>query len=577
VLSDADGLEPDAPLTEQFTTVVLQDGVATMYSAAGNVVNDAVGPGETPTTILSEVAQSLLYWDPNQGPFFSRAVGGAERTVTKRESRDSAGLRLTITEEIVVEPAADAKTSLRSRVRTTEYYRDSRDGLRYLGGQRSTVSLEPDRPTKFDESWSIKRLDGQSDLTAVLDSISDRQVMHKERWKALAQSAVEEAIAKERSVIAGAAAVPQADVGSCTIGHQSVPGRAPHAANAIILQHGIYSDNCTWQRVVPRLDTALAVSRIVSSQTSSFAGIVEQALQLGEGVVNLHPEANPWGPSQYRFAVVGHSQGGLVARTIAGWGEQVAFTWMAGVVTLDTPNEGAKIAEGLSLPVGISALIIGGEATFTYGLLSPVALAASAVAVGFVGPVARVLACPVISPLYCDLLPGSQLLTDMNTFPVTFRRTAIVHDVRRRWAGFRWLGDAVLCNGEVREDTCGPRIVHRVEYMHRSYLWCAAVALWIPFLGDLRERCKRNAAAMNTADVVWNTAVGGPNTSDGFIATPSQWYPGVPHQEQYYYPGAVPSHAGLTRHRLTAGKICVALVGRIAFTRNQGQPCPPHL
>lgn len=433
------------------------------------------------------------------------------------------------------------------------------------------------RPSTFDERWDITSRAGGADLTDLMDTVSVRQAKHGATWKTLAEQAARANgtyhIARPQS-----ASIDAMASSNCTFGTQSVAGADTGQANAIILQHGIFSDNCTWTGVVPRLQPAMAVSRIVTTKTGSLDALNVQAQSMGNDVVALHPEANPWGPSRYRFAIVGHSQGGLVARTIAGWGQEAGFTWISGVVTLDTPNHGAVFADGFNAVNGISAMVLGYETVLTYGFFRPLAVGIATL-FGKAGPLARETACQ-IRQLFCDLRPGSAHLTNLNAAAVTFRRTAIVQDVRRQWSGFRWLKD-VLCDDEVNETTCGPRLVHRVEYLHKSFRNCTKVGAVIgafiaPGAYALMNFCRRNRAQLETTDRVWNDAVAPGRPSDGFIGADQQWYPGVPVAQQYYYAAMTPSHAGLTRHRLTAGKICLALTERMQFQLAPLQSCPAY-
>jgi len=122
--------------------------------------------------------------------------------------------------------------------------------------------------------------------------------------------------------------------------------------------------------------------------------------------------------------------------------------------------------------------------------------------------------------------------------------------------------------------------VHRVEYLYRSYRNCTKVTsvlgAFLPGLWYITYKCVRNRAALETTDRVWNASVAPGRSSDGFIGADQQWYPGVPVSEQYYYAAMTPSHAGLTRHRFTAGKICLALVEQIRVPLAPGKDsCPP--
>ena len=573
VLHSIEPLEPDAPASEQATTAVLENGIGTLYDANGQRFDDWPTDGEAPITVLDELAQEVLSWRPYDGPVFSRVPDGSRRTLVSETRRDSSGFEIrTRVEDLLVVRARGPAEQL--RVRTSERYKRNGKRLAYDGGSRSTTSLDRARPSKYDERWHVATLAGGTDLPAVMDTISAREVKHGAAWKALAEAAARDAGLRHSRFVS---TVTEQSSSGCTKQTQSVPGAVPAAANAIILQHGIKSDNCTWQRVVPGLVPAMNVSRIVTTKTNSFDPLNQQAETAGNSVVALHPEANPWGESRYRFAIVGHSQGGLVGRTLATWAEEENFSWISGVVTLDTPNHGAIFAEGYNAVNGISAMVVGTETVYTYGLLSPLANAISEL-IEFTGPLARRKACDSY-PLFCDLAPGSTYLTNLNAAPVSFHRTAIVQDVRQRWSGFRWLGDGFFCKStEVTEENCGPRLVHRVEYLYRSYRNCTKVTsvlgAFLPGLWYIRDKCVRNRAALETTDRVWNASVAPGRSSDGFIGADQQWYPGVPVSEQYYYAAMTPSHAGLTRHRFTAGKICLALVEQIRVPLAPGASCP---
>lgn len=577
VLHDTEPLEPDAPANEQATTAVLENGVGTLYAANGQVYSDLPAAGESPISVLDEVAQAVLWWNPGSGPQFSRVPDGSERTPISDTWRDSSGFRVRVRVEDL--RLAKARGPLeRIRVRTSERYRQDGKRLVYVGGSRSTVSLDDTRPSEFEERWNVSTLAGGTDLPTVIDTLASRRAKHGAEWAELAEAAARDSKHRHAPFRATTPVEEKASSG-CTLGTQSVAGADPQEVNAIILQHGINSDNCTWQRIVPQLSPAMAASRIVTTHTGSFDALNAQALTLAGSVVALHPESNPYGESRYRFAIVGHSQGGLVARTVAGWAEEAEFSWISGVVTLNTPNHGAIFAQGYNAVTGLSTMLVGAETVFTYGLLSPLVQGAGLLgpAVGLTGPITRTVAC-AIKPLFCDLAPGSAHLTNLNAASVSYRRTAIVQDVRRRWSGFRWMGDSFFCGGEVTDESCGPRLVHRVEYLNRSFRNCAKVSavlgLFVQQLLVLSAGCARNVAALETADRVWNHVVAPSRPSDGFIGADQQWYPGVSASQQYYYAATTPSHAGLTRHRFTAGKICRALVERLQVRLASERPCP---
>lgn len=133
VLHSADPLEPDAPASEQARSAVLENGIGTLYDANGQVFYDTPSVGEAPITVLDELAQAVLWWNPTDGPQFARGADESKRTPVSDTWRDSLAFRIrTRVEDLRIANARGAPEQL--RVRTSERYRRDGTRLRYVGG-----------------------------------------------------------------------------------------------------------------------------------------------------------------------------------------------------------------------------------------------------------------------------------------------------------------------------------------------------------------------------------------------------------------------------------------------------------
>lgn len=551
-----------------------------MLTAAGTPLIDPVGSGEAPATDLAEAAIQLLIGGDGDGNQFLRGAEAPQIAAAPERWRDSAGLRVKESAYSVRLPSKRA-----GGADTVVYVEESQrfvpilGSLEPVGGARVVRRVIGAGIDTTREQWTITTRPGSIRLGQYLDSLRARRKSAGPAWEATAALATARLQSSTRQEPLQAVAQSQAP---CVENRTEVRNGSMPASStprpALLLQHGITSNNCAWAYVAPTLANTMNVAKVVVPSTASLAPLVTQALALGDSVTTALPEANPWGANAYRFTIVAHSQGGLIARTVAHWSQEANLGWMAGVVTLDTPNEGALIAQGLRFPIALGALVAGAVAVPLSGASGPAPIAGLAGTFALGSVALRVEACQQ-STLYCEIKPGSELVTNLNAAPAQFRRTAIVHHVRNRWSGWRWVGDIVDCQGQrVTENCGGPRVARRVESVHHTVLGCAvltgAFGFLFPKLWVATKACAMQAAAMETSDQVWRAMVANHEASDGFIARESQWYPGVPRLEQFEY-SSIASHAGLLRRDLTEGRICRALVLRMQISLPLGSSeCP---
>lgn len=252
------------------------------------------------------------------------------------------------------------------------------------------------------------------------------------------------------------------------------------------------------------------------------------------------------GSGQSNFIVMGHSQGGLIARDVNQRSNFPSPTGLTrGVVTLNCPHQGALLARNSRNAVA-DALAD-----------QIVELAARSRCPSCDGHPGCFIACflaerafrPVINyafdaaiPASTDLIPGSSYLSQLNSAAENFTRVGIEGDADKRWALMRLGGDA-FCFPE--NGLCGGRAIvrfTRISYgifrfleiicLLRLNFQCAA------FWGGIAD-------GMDNVDRFWTrlTTTSSDGT-DGIVQTSSQVYPAA--TARYPILGA-DSHLGATK------------------------------
>jgi pimeloyl-ACP methyl ester carboxylesterase len=121
-------------------------------------------------------------------------------------------------------------------------------------------------------------------------------------------------------------------------------------AQNVVFMHGIFSTSCTWTRMANWLNQDFRFSTEMIPTIATANGIASQGATLANDIT-----AQGGGG----YLLVGHSQGGLAARYAAqSFYQRGAGNTIAGVVTVDTPHEGANAAGALPTltTVGFAAL-----------------------------------------------------------------------------------------------------------------------------------------------------------------------------------------------------------------------------
>jgi pimeloyl-ACP methyl ester carboxylesterase len=303
----------------------------------------------------------------------------------------------------------------------------------------------------------------------------------------------------------------------------------------MVFQHGIFSSGNTWNRLVPLLseDFQFGTTLIPSMPALGTIALSTQGTNLFNDMA---------GSGQSNFLVVGHSQGGLIARDVA---QRAAISrpgLAKGVITIDTPNVGALLAFtgrqelANALATGIDDLLSAAGCTSFFD--NPGC---------FVGFLLADFSFPIVNfafdstiPASGDLIPGSSYLTTLNSHAENFTRVGIEGHSNKRFVLAR-LGGDLFSNPE---DTFGGRnLAAFTEDVYIGFRACEFIAL---FFGDfdIAAFCGNIADTMNNIDSFWNDLTAGSDSSDGIVQGASQHYNGA---TASYVIGDADSHVGATK------------------------------
>lgn len=349
----------------------------------------------------------------------------------------------------------------------------------------------------------------------------------------------------------------------CPKGQSSSTRTVSSGGSGVVYQHGFCSDARTWSAMRQRVPETHRVGVEQTYSLNSDAPIESQVDDLTSRLVAAGVSGN---------VVVGHSQGGLVARRLG----QRRPDLVSGVVTIGTPHEGALIASRPASAIAAGLNDVVGRHCF--GTLCTLASeVGEAVAAGLLTHGVGELV-----PAAGDDQPGSALIQRVNGRSQaqyeTFRRASIAMNVHPRWALFRIVGDAQtdrsrLLTGEPLKGRGYVRDAQRLydaarvlRYMAMALRWRATdygygwgchqsgyASYWEPcynsagyashwwqasywyFIADALDFIAGTVIlAMNTFDRLWDDwTTGRVGGTDGFVQLASQHYP-------TYVPGTWP-------------------------------------
>jgi pimeloyl-ACP methyl ester carboxylesterase len=297
----------------------------------------------------------------------------------------------------------------------------------------------------------------------------------------------------------------------------------------VLFQHGIFSNRDTWgQRMVPWLAGDFQFGLIYGYNLHSTNALHDQGTEL---INDLDSDR------VNNFLMIGHSQGGLIARDVARRRSDLA----RGVITVDTPNAGARIdltgrvaiADGLSKLIDKLAAGCGSPFDDPGCFLAYLTANLSYPAIDFGFDTAI--------PSSADLKPGSPYLNSLNGPGENFTRVGIQGNSTKRWLLPRLMGDA-FC---FPDDACGGRALYTyTQIAYASFRACEVVAILFDD-PDTADVCAYIGDRMDDIDDYWNNLVSASGeTSDGIVQGSSQVYSGA---TANYPISDADSHVGATK------------------------------
>ena len=333
----------------------------------------------------------------------------------------------------------------------------------------------------------------------------------------------------------------------------------------IVFQHGIFSSAKTWDRMKNWLNQDFRFGTEIIPSLSSTDSLSNQGTALKSQI----DSAGGGG-----YILIGHSQGGLISRA-AGQLYQTANsnqTTVAGVVTLDTPHQGAPIAltPGVAISAGLQALA--NNLWQSTGCITAydnfICFTAALIYTG--APPAAAWFESQATPALYDLVPGSSFLNQLNSYPEGFKQAGIVSYTPMRFNEVRILDDFVFLPiaGCYPETWCGERVMAKdVQITYDVVLAWFFFALFEEFYDPnnfdywaaLADQLGQILFLLDAVDGFWNGIVSGFTSSDALVPVSSQNYP-YTSAVQYPLHGA-DSHTGSTTSTYMRARLDQVLAG----------------
>lgn len=265
------------------------------------------------------------------------------------------------------------------------------------------------------------------------------------------------------------AAGPDASIGTASI---DICGRRSSRVNQVVVaggtsviwQHGICSEANTWDGMRPLISSSLQVGRERAFSLTSRDRLDIQTTELEQEVM-----ATGGGSS----IVIGHSQGGLIARRLGHRRGDLVH----GVITMGSPHRGALIAD--VGPEAVSDYVTDAMGRFCYGssmcrLLTEIGTRRTA------GEITYGLAGTLV-PVIHDVRTNSDFTTQLNSGYEPFLRAGIEVDAGNRWALMRLVGDWTSDHGRLANGLrpYGEGWVRTTESIYRAGVFLQDLATFL--------------------------------------------------------------------------------------------------
>ena len=298
------------------------------------------------------------------------------------------------------------------------------------------------------------------------------------------------------------------------------PARSPSAPLNIALQHGAFSSGATWSSIAPVLTGSFDVDLLLR-ETSDWRRDLESQSR------GLHGRLAASGKGG--FLLIGHSNGGLVARRAAQISGAAGDSLVRGVVTIASGHAGVPLAKVARETVhgflttqlrAVVAQVDGSCWRAQFAWLCDLMNLTSAELPGQIATFAM----DSYMPMSRDVQPGSAFLAQLNSTPESFRRYSIEVSSQGQWKFLRLFGDW-RCDPS---SSCGGnKLQNSMESVYEILRICGSNTIMRAKLGHVSARCRDARWTLSSLNAQYERWTAPDDQSDGLIPLKSQQYPGA--------------------------------------------------
>ena len=302
-------------------------------------------------------------------------------------------------------------------------------------------------------------------------------------------------------------------------------------------QHGAFSDSTVWLRTDYSMRMRYNVVHRVLPTLDSRQSLEAQAVQLNNRMIASGGQ---------NFLVIGHSNGGLVARRAGQFASYTTGPVVAGVVAIASPHQGVPLAFNARhvvsgvLSAQVKAVItnIGGNCGVRQ--FAWLCTGLSDVAMTFIPRIVN-HAFDAAIPMSAEVRPGSEFTRVLNSTPEPFLKYSIEVQSQGAWKFVRMLGDW-RCDPDQR--CSGNHLQNMMESAYEVLRRCGSNEISKILAPRLATRCRSVRWSLNTLNTFYERFTAPGDHSDGLVPARSQGYPGADFGDRFVLRNAKESHAG---------------------------------